>query len=574
MLCNSRRRLETFPALCGSEIDVSHSTAAGANVAIADALRALAAVNSLTRSLISRLAENPRNLSKAHDVCRVFRVYESRLRAIAHKESVLTNSQGDLVLAITRTAERALTVLNNFDGDASLGRAYANGATIESNLILLESNLGNDSVFPDISSLEIYRPGSNIPPIPDNVHLELGTRDDDGKFCAPEGELKCAVLSSSTSSRVVVARGRARPATEMAGVGKSTALIALGHDEDAKALFCDGVLYIALGADASVKEIIRSLSKIMQFTGARAKAEADHSQNNLTAAVDAVAQWFRGGCNLFLIDDIGPTESCREGYLPQLRHILDGSPTSRIALTTRDRRISTVTGSHVDFGARVPRGEASTSIFLAHATTGWQTDVGELDKDLPPVQGILDLCPGLPLALAICGRAIALHVSYGYDFKTACSMYYKDMEEQSTLRSSILERAIELSWKYIGLELEGNASRIGKRSIADLYVSLCVLTYSGRVESVDFLARIWALDESIALQIVHLFSSMKLANISGGCHDGNIWHELRLHDLQLEYCHQKAERENKLVEWQERLRCVHDHQMFDAWIDNIQGRLE
>lgn len=156
----------------------------------------------------------------------------------------------------------------------------------------------------------------------------------------------------------------------MAGVGKTTALIALGHDSDVRDHFSDGVLYLTLGADATMESISRCLSKIMRFTGANASADRVEHGKNLTQASENAALWFLGKRNLFLMDDVWQTNSCDKGFLPELRNILEGSPESRIALATRSVLIGSTVGLHVDFDARNPLGLISTSIFLGYAGNG------------------------------------------------------------------------------------------------------------------------------------------------------------------------------------------------------------
>lgn len=77
----------------------------------------------------------------------------------------------------------------------------------------------------------------------------------------------------------------------MAGVGKSVALIVLGHDEAVRDHFRDGTLYMAVGAKPSVEMITRYLSRMMGFTGARERerAAAVRKQTDLTEAVDNAA---------------------------------------------------------------------------------------------------------------------------------------------------------------------------------------------------------------------------------------------------------------------------------------------
>lgn len=144
---------------------------------------------------------------------------------------------------------------------------------------------------------ETYPPGTNVPSLPDNLHLDFDTRDQDGRFSAPEGDLRFTLLSSTTSNHVIVATGAERPATVhgaagMSGVGKTISLVALGHDKAVRDQFRYGVLYMSLGADASVGHILHSLADIMKFTEAKVSAAAMRTE--LTEAVTDAAHWFRG----------------------------------------------------------------------------------------------------------------------------------------------------------------------------------------------------------------------------------------------------------------------------------------
>lgn len=232
------------------------------------------------------------------------------------------------------------------------------------------------------TTLENYRAEYVVPPLPDNLFLDFSSQDESGEFCAPEGHLKSKVLKSASSNRVIAARGVGRPeivhgASGMAGVGKTMSLIALGHDKDLRHHFRDGILYLSLGADATVESITRGLYKIMKLTGATTSADAVRNQTDLTAAIEDAALWFFGKCNLFLLDDVWRTNSNANGFLPELRNILEGSPDSRLVLATRNVLIGSSVGSHVDFDARDPLGPTSTSMFMGYASSGCRTDVDE-----------------------------------------------------------------------------------------------------------------------------------------------------------------------------------------------------
>lgn len=138
----------------------------------------------------------------------------------------------------------------------------------------------------------------------------------------------------------------------MAGVGKSIALIALGHGAETKEPLQDGVLHMCIGAAATVGHITSELCKIMRVTGADMKAADVQSSKSLSDAVTNAAMWFHGKKILFLIDDIWQTASRPEGYLPDLEGLLQGSPNSRIVISTRSLYIASKGGSHVNFGSR------------------------------------------------------------------------------------------------------------------------------------------------------------------------------------------------------------------------------
>lgn len=231
--------------------------------------------------------------------------------------SGLTNVELDLIGRIAKRAETALTVLlQTNDTSLALDCAFDNGATIEKHLgelvesllavsalhrananssagIFQESLLRVQSI--EVRNGEMYRAEHVVPPLPDNLHLEFNSLDENGKHCAPEGHLKSTVMKSTSSGRVTAARGAESPvhgASGMAGVGKTTSLIALGHDRDVRNHFRDGVLYMSIGADASVAHITRGISKIMKFTGAKSSASDVEHQLSLSKAVEDAALWF------------------------------------------------------------------------------------------------------------------------------------------------------------------------------------------------------------------------------------------------------------------------------------------
>lgn len=98
------------------------------------------------------------------------------------------------------------------------------------------------------------------------------------------------------------------------------------------------MLYLLFGNDPKIAE---KLAKIMEWTGARARAAGVLDQADLALAIEDAASWFGGKRHLFPINDMWPTDGCKEGCLPKLREMLTGNPDSRIVLTTQSAYITT-----------------------------------------------------------------------------------------------------------------------------------------------------------------------------------------------------------------------------------------
>lgn len=234
-------------------------------MAIDDALCLLAEVAAYAEGMLPSVAGNRRNERKVRDVSGAFKEYERRLRALHVRSDMcgLTNSKRDCIGRIAKRTQMALLNLNEGDEDQSLAldRAYANGEQVEE---LLDELIQCRHVVPASGASERYRAGNFVPHLPDNLYLDFDSRGEEGNFVAPEADVKYTLMASTTSSSVIAARGASgsgavHGASGMAGVGKTTTLIALGHDRDIRDHFSDGDLYMTLGADAT------RLSKIMKL---------------------------------------------------------------------------------------------------------------------------------------------------------------------------------------------------------------------------------------------------------------------------------------------------------------------
>lgn len=384
---------------------------------------------------------------------------------------------------------------------------------------------------------EMYCAGFNAPLISGKIRLDFDSQDIRGDFFAPEGSLRSLVLDSMSPDHECEASSALFPVhavSGMTGAGKTTALIGLAHDPKVKECFTDGILYLPLEATSTEKHVLLELSKIMRVTGATPAATEVQSSPSLAAAVSTAAIWFNNKRILFLVDEIWPAPNRPQGYLPDLQILLQGSPESRMVISTRSRDIAVHTGSYVDFGARDPRGAAALGMFLSHAVPGvdFGTNPGESIED------ILDHCAGLPRALAVTGGAVGTRLSCGLGLDFACRTYSKLLMREMNLGMSVLGSSIKFSLSC--LESIDGGRWTHSISFRELYSSLGCFT-SEQCIPIPYLSCMWRIEESSAMEICLAFSSMSLAKMLNRRRaDGKEECVLQIHDLHLDYCRNSA----------------------------------
>lgn len=179
---------------------------------------------------------------------------------------------------------------------------------------------------------------------------------------------------------------------------------------------------------------------------------------------------------------------------------------------------------------------------MSHASTGCGADVGERDRNSAAVQGILNLCGGLPIALAVTGCTVAARVSSSLEFEYVCDSFLNDMRKKANLGASVLKAAIHLSLKYLDSELEDMTDSfdvVPRFSMYEMYTSLCVLKKQQWVP-VSVLAKMWAVDYRCAEHIGMMFSFMSLGKTSVQQNDAGVRAAgLQIHDLHNDFCQEQ-----------------------------------
>ncbi len=125
---------------------------------------------------------------------------------------------------------------------------------------VLANALKIDSLNISETMKEEHRSIICTPAVYHEVHLDFETKDAEGAFVTPEGELKHRLLSITSSACVTTAAGALNPAygtVGMARVGKTIALQGLAGDKGVRARF----LYLSLGQGATVTSVLKELLK-------------------------------------------------------------------------------------------------------------------------------------------------------------------------------------------------------------------------------------------------------------------------------------------------------------------------
>lgn len=209
--------------------------------------------------------------------------------------------------------------------------------------------------------------------------------------------------------------------------------------------------------------------------------------------------------------------------------------------------IALKTGSQVDFGAREPEGDVAVSIFMSHGLPG----IEFCNDHVEAARGILGLCAGLPIALAVTGDAVSFRVHVGLRFQTACEKYLELLSESVVSGLHVLDAAISLSLDSLQDCFNEDGDPKTPYTLQEMYCSLCV--FENKHQALVFvLCRMWNTEESTALGICVRFSSMSLCNLATSSDDdGKEELRVNIHDLLLELVRRMAW--NSSIKWHRRL---------------------
>lgn len=452
--------------------------------------------------------------------------------------------------AITH-AKRIASRLSELQGEAEKAQER-----IRSNNVFLAilERIHRAAVDPSTGCPDKFQPCNTAPRNSGQIFVDLDSTDSNGVPATFAGQLKAALLQSTTASSFgAIARG-------MGGVGKTCSLRALAADDDIKARFPGGVYFMSLGADATTMEVIHELAGSIEASGGRRIATAvrqDSSMCGLRGAIRKAKSWFSGRSCLFIFDDIWRSNDIQSDVLSKLSVLVSdysNESASRLLYSTRDEWLS-LQGETVVFRPREVLGKESVMILLGAAGA----DREEIDDEVcrPAILGILDKCGGLPVTLNLCGASVRrMRGTYTSDHRDVWDEYWRDLSSKSLISESLdhygpLNAALLVSLEFLDKReaIDEDRGHLGL-SHAQLHRALCILRKRDWIP-VGVLRQLWNLtDLSSTTRIISNMAGVGIVYAERRrLHDGQTVLGIRLHDLVHDFALQEAKKYKEESKW-------------------------
>jgi WD40 repeat protein len=372
-----------------------------------------------------------------------------------------------------------------------------------------------------------------------------------------------AVLSSRSTLATPGKGGLA--VAGMGGIGKTSALILVAHDERVRKRFKDGVvLWMALGPGATDTDLARELMVIVRGSGGRATAEEmenvwDRWQQSPSSRLNEVIRlghsWLHDKLAVVFSDNNWPrrhaeSDSDRREYPELVSHLL-GKNGSVLVYTTRMPNLALLAEKRFDFVqldmGRESDQAAAVEVFELHAGIGdgegQRNESGNLEY-LAAREEILILCDGWHLAIGICGELLAVEM---WNWSGVVSRLRKHIQRGGPGIGNGIKAVMETSLGFLdGLDAEDPLldevdviklrEWLGTAAFKDLFALLAVFA-EVRFVPVHALGPLFRVGAVEGKAIAGLFVSVGLAVLSytPGVDGAAAEQVFSLHVLQQEY---------------------------------------
>jgi tetratricopeptide (TPR) repeat protein len=177
------------------------------------------------------------------------------------------------------------------------------------------------------------------------------------------------------------------------GIGKTTVAAVLAHDPDVMAAFPDGVLWTSLGPDPSLFSELATWSRALGAEDLRAQTLEEASAH--------LAALLRGKRMLLVVDDVWQAEHARP--------FVAGGRGCATLITTRSSRVAQALAPTAGDVYRLPVLTEEQGLELLAALA---PDV--VGSHCDECRALVVALDGLPLALQVAGRTLAVEAGYGF----------------------------------------------------------------------------------------------------------------------------------------------------------------
>lgn len=441
-----------------------------------------------------------------------------RHRQLMDKCSEVVHSYRQFYSSVVRPARERKT---DIEGDRKASRTNANEGLAQQKYV--------DVTTCDTDSYVARRV---VPPNPPRLTLSYSTTD------TYEGKLKAEILGSLQGKNRIVGV----VALGLGGVGKTCALRGLADDKQIRETFPDGILFIQLGNDSQLYDVISGIAKCVDRTGGKRLSRTIRRLQTVQEAAEVAGEWFEGHRCLFLVDDVWEVNGITSIELRNLGCMLNDL--SLLVYTSRATGIVEGVDKTVVFKEREAHGELARSMLMTHADIGSYENLNSTNKE--GVEGILEICQGLPLALAIAGATARKYCEEGDNKQDAWSEYFRDLkvnEENIATGSTKLYGSL---WLIVTRSLVVLDSGSGtRRMFTENFKGFCVLRKQQSVGG-HMLQKLWSL-ESLrgARSFAEMFESVSLIRLVRKRENKFFIH---VHDLVIDIANEMTSK-NQKVAW-------------------------
>lgn len=333
---------------------------------------------------------------------------------------------------------------------------------------------------------------------------------------------------------------------------------------------------MSIGNGCTSDQVKSELAKVVQKSGGVVKSKMILECGSLGDAVELAKEWFLGHRCLFVWDDVEGTSDAPTGYVHEIRSVVDLIVGFRAIFSTRDRVLMNTVANPRDVVCVTPRSLAvSEKILCRHANISLTTvcdlrDMNPSCKLLKAFEQLVVACEGLPIYLAVTGRAIAL--KRGNDEGSslfACKILDEnetDKLQQEALETTAMDQyagfdaTLGRDWKSL-LDRGFQTAGFGAAELRRMHAGLGALEKETWI-SASIAKRIWGIDDGdaiAAISTMYRFSLLDTRQLDNK-------REFRIQGLMHAYCERSSifDIERPLASWHTAL--------LTSYIDAPKGR--